>query len=134
MRLIIGAALALALAACNQGDRSGARTASAWAAASAIPLAPPVDCVERGGIRAQAARDDRTIDFTMTDGRLLRNRLPHACAGLGRDNRMLYRTATERLCSTDSITLVQANGGPGSSCGLGRFQEIALPPQPVPLR
>jgi hypothetical protein len=134
MRLIIAAALGLALAGCNEGDRSAVGGAGRWAAATAIPAAAPVDCVERGAIRGQAARDDRTVDFTMADGRLLRNRLPFACAGLGRERRLLYRTATDRLCSTDTIVMVEADGQPGAACGLGRFQQVVLPSQPAPIR
>jgi hypothetical protein len=134
MRLIFGAVIGLALAGCSEGERSLVQAASAWAAASAVPLAPPVDCVERSGISGQVARDDRTLDVTMTDGRLLRNRLPYACEGLGRQSRLLYRTASERVCSTDTIVMIQSDGRPGASCGLGRFQQIAVPTAPVPLR
>jgi hypothetical protein len=134
MRLITVAATALAsllaLAGCTGGDRSTARSANAWALDAANPVGPPVDCVDRSRIRGHQARDDRTIDFSMTDGRLLRNRLPYGCPGLMRDNRFLYRSSTGRLCSTDTITLLDARAEPGASCGLGRFQEIALPPRP----
>jgi hypothetical protein len=130
VRIIIAAILGLALAGCAQDSaEQGMSGANAWALAAANPLGPPVNCVEQGQIRGHSARDDRTIDFQMADGRLLRNRLPYACAGLMRTNRFTYRTALSRLCSVDIITLIEPDGSAGGSCGLGTFQPIALPPR-----
>ena len=137
MRIIIAAAalgpmLAVMLAGCTGDDvqRPEVRDTAYWALAAASPLGPPVHCIEQGRIRGRAVRDDRTIDFTLDDGSLLRNRLPYACAGLLRANRFTYRTALPRLCSTDVITLVLPTGAGGGNCGLGSFQPIAVPPRP----
>jgi hypothetical protein len=129
MRTIIAAAFVLGLAGCMDEDRGGVRSADTWAVATANPLGPPTSCVEKGRIRGTAVRDDRTIDFQMDDGQLLRNRLTNACAGLIRSPRFVYRTGLERVCSTDIITLVDAQGRPSGSCGLGQFQPIAIPAQ-----
>ena len=126
MRASFAALVALAITACAGEDQGGVRSADAWAVATADPLGPPVSCVEKGRIRGTAVRDDRTVDFQMDDGQLMRNRLPNSCPGLVR-SRFVYRTALERLCSTDAITLVQADGRAGDSCGLGVFQPIAIP-------
>ncbi len=129
MRTIIAAAAcAAALAGCTEAD-SGSAHIDAWALASATPVAPPVDCIEQSRIRGHAVRDDRTIDFSLDDGGLVRNRLPYSCAGLLRTTRFTFRTALPRLCSTDLITLVRSDGSAGGNCGLGLFQPIAIPPR-----
>jgi len=127
MRLYLAAATLLALAGCT-GDDGAVRSADSWAVATANPVAPPVSCIEQAEIRGTVVRDSRTIDFATQDGRLMRNRLPQTCAGLT-GSRFIYRTSTDRLCSTDTITLVRPDGRAGASCGLGTFQEIVVPPQ-----
>jgi len=136
VRKIIAAALAAApallLAGCTDEDdrRPQVRDTAYWALAAATPLGPPVHCIEQRRIRGHAVRDDRTIDFSLDDGSLMRNRLPYACGGLMGANRFTYRTALPRLCSTDVITLVLPTGTGGGNCGLGMFQPIAVPPRP----
>ena len=116
-----------ALAGCTEDD-GVVRSADAWAVATANPVAPPVSCIEQASIRGTAVRDDRTIDFSLDDGRLMRNRLPQVCQGLS-TGRFIHRSSTERLCSTDTITLVRADGSARASCGLGSFQQITIPPR-----
>ena len=128
MRLIGSLALAAAALAGCTDDGGAVRSRDAWALSTANPVAPPVSCVEQARIAGTAVRDDRTIDFSLDDGRLLRNRLPQVCQGLS-GSRFIYRSSTERLCSTDTITLVRSDGSARASCGLGSFQEIAIPPQ-----
>lgn len=108
--------------------------ADSWAISAASPLGPPVSCVDRERISGHAVRDPRTVDFTMDDGTLLRNRLPFACPALLRGARITYRTAMPRLCSTDTIVLTGADGDAAGSCGLGQFQPIVVPPQPAASR
>jgi hypothetical protein len=128
-RFVVAALLASPLAACADGDRSGFYEANVWALTAANPAGPPVNCVEQLSIRGHVARDDQTIDFQMNDGSVLRNRLPNACPGLRRNNRFVYRTALNRLCSVDLITVLETNGSTGASCGLGVFQPIVVPPR-----
>ena len=131
MRIIVAAALGLALAGCtDDGNRGRVRDTATWALTAATPLGPPVSCIEQGRIRGHAVRDDRTIDFTLDDGSLLRNRLPYACRGLRQANRFTYRTALPRVCSTDLITMVLPTGASGGNCGLGVFQPVAIPNRP----
>ncbi len=80
-------------------------------------------CVSLAAIRNTRVVDDSTIDFTMRDGRILRNTLPHACPSLGFEEAFTYSTSLSQLCSTDIITVVLQGGGPrlGASCGLGTF-------------
>ncbi|MDB5667616.1 MAG: hypothetical protein JWL74_566 [Alphaproteobacteria bacterium] len=123
---IAAAAFALpALVSCTGSD-GPARSADSWALATANPVAPPVSFVEKARIAAVAVRDDRTIDFSLDDGGLMRNRLPQVCQSLN-GSRFIYRSSTDRLCSTDTITLVRADGSAGASCGLGSFQQVVVP-------
>jgi hypothetical protein len=132
VRIIIAAAcLGLGVAGCTQDrERPQVRDTSYWALSAASPLGPPVDCIEQSRVRGRAIRDDRTIDFTLDDGSLMRNRLPYACPGLRQASRFDYRTALPRLCSTDAITLVLPTGAAGGNCGLGVFQPISIPNRP----
>jgi len=131
LRIIIAAIVGLAVAGCTE-DRAetGFRAANSWALAAANPLGAPVDCVETSRIRSHIARDDRTIDFHLTDGTILRNRLPYGCPRLMQTGRFSYRTALPRLCSVDLITLTEVTGAAGPSCGLGQFQQVGIPPRP----
>jgi hypothetical protein len=128
MRFLFACASVLLLSACASNDDPGA-AADAWAVAAANPVGPPISCIEKPRIRGTAILDARTIDFSLDDGAVLRNRLPNACPRLVRDGRFVYRTALERVCSTDLITLVQSDGRAGDSCGLGLFQPIVVPPR-----
>ena len=129
MRVSIAAAsfVLAALTGCT-GNDGAARSTDSWALATANPVAPPVSCIEKARIAGVAVRDDRTIDFSLDDGRLMRNRLPQVCESLY-GSRFIYRSSTDRLCSTDTITLVRADGSARASCGLGSFQQIAVPPR-----
>ena len=129
MRVSIGAAtFALAALAGCTGNDGSVRSTDSWALATANPVAPPVSCIEKARIAGVAVRDDRTVDFSLDDGRLMRNRLPQVCQSLY-GSRFIYRSSTDRLCSTDTVTLVRADGSARASCGLGSFQQVAVPPR-----
>ena len=86
-----------------------------------------VSCVELTRIREARVLDDRTIDFYLRDGTVLRNSLPSQCPGLGSERAFSYSTSLSRLCATDIITVIQSSGPrTGASCGLGRF--MLVPP------
>lgn len=116
-----------ALAGCT-GDDGAVRSTDSWALATANPVAPAVSCIEKSRIAGVAVRDDRTVDFSLDDGRLMRNRMPQVCQSLY-GSRFIYRSSTDRLCSTDTITLVRSDGSARASCGLGSFQQIEVPPR-----
>ena len=125
---IASAAFALAALAGCTGNDGSVRSTDSWALATANPVAPPVRCIEKARIAGVAVRDDRTVDFSLDDGRLMRNRLPQDCESLY-GTRFIYRSSTDRLCSTDTITLLRADGSARASSGLGSFQQIAVPPR-----
>jgi len=118
------AALALPLLAIAGCTAPAPRQAPAPAPVAQTPAAPPVTaCVDLARIAEARVRDDRTIDFVLRDGAVLRNSLPNACPGLGVEKAFTYSTALSRLCASDVVTVVQQGGGPrlGASCGLGGF-------------
>jgi hypothetical protein len=115
-------AAAAALAACTaQADR-----AEEVRAPAAVAVGEPVSCIETSLISDTRVHDDRTIDFEMRGGRLYRNTLPYRCSSLGFEERFGYKTTIGRLCSTDTITVLQSGGINGPTCGLGRFVPIQL--------
>lgn len=99
---------------------------SASRAPAAVAAGEPVNCVSTGSIDDTRVHDDRTIDFVMRDGTVYRNTLPVACGPLGFERRFAYRTTTSRLCSTDTITVLQSGGVGQPTCGLGEFVPVRL--------
>ena len=129
MKRILAALLLLPFAAACTDELDGQQRigrADAWALSAASPSGPPVSCVDQARIRGHAVRDARTVDFTMDDGTLLRNRLPFACPGLLQGARITYRTALPRLCST-ALSSRDANGDAGQL--RSRQSSRSLPPQ-----
>ena len=96
-------------------------------------IGEPVSCINLAQIRSTTVRDNRTIDFMMSGGKVYRNELPNQCGGLGFDRSFSYSTSLSQLCHVDIITVVQNVGGgllPGASCGLGQFTPVKLIKQP----
>jgi hypothetical protein len=131
------AATALLLSACA-ADQGTPKSASSTAAnprnapAGAVPAVAngkPIGCVQLQSIRETRVVDDKTIDFYMRDGRVLRNNLPGSCPQLGFERAFSYSTSISQLCNVDIITVIQQSGGirRGASCGLGMFTPITPP-------
>ena len=119
--LLIAAAVA-PLAGCT--TEPGTTPASRAPAAAAV--GEPVNCVSTGSIDNTRVHDDRTIDFVMRDGTVYRNTLPVSCSPLGFEKRFSYRTTSARLCSSDTITVLQSGGVGAPTCALGQFVPIQL--------
>jgi hypothetical protein len=82
----------------------------------------PKDCILSSSIDETDAIDDQNILFYMRDRSVYRNHLPRKCPGLERENRMSYELqGTRRLCSTDTITVLEQSGFGGG--GLGGFRD-----------
>ncbi len=115
----------MALSACNDS-----RTQSA--PASKVPAArvvgDPVNCLSLTSYRETRVRDDRTIDFIGSGGRVWRNTLPYSCAGLRANEAFTHEATNNQICSVDVIRVLYQGGGPhlGASCGLGQFVPIKL--------
>jgi hypothetical protein len=116
-------AAAIPLAGCTTEPRTTPANSNAPAAVAA---GEPVDCISTGGIGNTRVQDDRTIDFVMRDGTVYRNTLPTRCTPLGFEKRFANRTSSARLCSSDTITVLQSGGVGAPTCGLGKFVPVNL--------
>ncbi|WP_407925198.1 hypothetical protein [Glacieibacterium frigidum] len=129
--LLIAAPLIL-LAGCTARDgapRANVPPPPTGQQSAAAPATGP-SCIQTSRIRESKVIDDRTIDFVMRDGSVLRNTLPFSCPQLGFERAFSYSTSINQLCSVDIITVIVQGGGirTGASCGLGKF----VPYTPVP--
>ena len=126
-RLLIVAA-AIGVSACVP---STGQAPSAAAAEEVRPAGEPQSCVPLTQIRESRVISDQIIDFHLSNGKVLRNTLPHSCPSLGFEKAFSYETSLSQLCSTDIITVIHQGGGPsrGASCGLGQFQPVTGAPK-----
>jgi hypothetical protein len=123
---------------------TGAIPRFAWLRACALPLLvggpaayaqnegafdrTPQDCVVVSSIDETEALDDQNIIFRMRGNRVYRNHLPRRCPGLERENRFMYETRGGRLCSIDTITVLEQFGVSlqrGFTCRLGEFVPLS---------
>jgi hypothetical protein len=93
----------------------------------------PRDCISVISIDSTEAVDDQNIIFRMRGNTVYRNHLPQRCPNLERENRISYQVRSGRLCSIDTITVLEQFGGiglqPGFTCRLGEF--VPLSPEEV---
>ena len=88
----------------------------------------PERCVIVARIEQTDAIDDQNIIFRMRGDRVYRNTLPRKCPGLARENRIAYQTVASRLCSIDTVTVLEDLGvglRPGFTCRLGEFVPLS---------
>jgi hypothetical protein len=116
---------------------------SLWALPVLVPFAldgqedgafdrTPRDCIVVTSIDDTEAIDDQNIIFRMRGNRVFRNHLPRRCPGLERENRIAYQTRGGRLCSIDTITVLEQSGigfRNGFTCRLGEF--VPLSPEEI---
>ena len=124
--------LALGVAVAAGGVAVAQETAAPAAASSAAPDAKPgpqkVDCIDLIRIDRSEVLDDQTILFHMKGGKIWRNRLPYRCPQLGFEKAFSHRTSINRLCSVDTITVLNTTARmPGATCGLGEFEAYTPP-------
>jgi hypothetical protein len=117
LRLIAALTPWLATAtALGQGDEDGAFDRT------------PQDCVLVSRIDQTEALDDQNIIFRMRGNEVYRNTLPRKCPGLERENRISYVARGGRLCSIDTISVLEDFGfglRPGFTCRLGEFVPLS---------
>ena len=93
----------------------------------------PQDCVSVSNIDQTEAIDDQNLIFRMRrNDQVFRNHLPRRCPGLQRENRIGYQARGGRLCSIDTITVLEQFGvgfRNGFTCRLGEF--VPLSPEEV---
>lgn len=86
------------------------------------------NCVNLRRVDRTSVVSDQTILFYMKDGEILRNDLPSRCPTLMTEDRFLYRTMLNQLCSVDTITVLTDFGFgfiPGATCVLGEFEPVS---------
>jgi hypothetical protein len=87
----------------------------------------PKDCVSLPRVARTEIIDDQTILFYERGGKVYLNHLPRKCGNLAREDRFMYKTTTTRLCSSDTITVLEhwgAGFSPGFTCRLGKFNFV----------
>jgi hypothetical protein len=93
----------------------------------------PQNCILVSSIDETDAIDDQNLIFRMRGRKVFRNHLPRKCPGLERENRIAYEARNARLCSIDTITVLEQRFGVGLqggfTCRLGEF--IPLSPAEV---
>lgn len=122
MKLRIIPALAFTIAL------SGAALAQESDAGDRVMDSELKNCVSLIMVERTEVIDDRHLMFFLKNGEVLINELPNRCPSLEREERFMYRTSMNQLCSLDTITVLQDIGfgiGAGPSCGLGKFRPIS---------
>ncbi len=112
----------------QQDGKGGDSPKDGWKQAK--PNGQPRSCISLTELQTPIVRDDKTIDFILKDGSVIRNILPDSCPQLGFEEHFSYSRSMNRLCSTDVITVLVSPGlSRGASCGLGHFQPVTTPPK-----
>jgi hypothetical protein len=87
----------------------------------------PLRCLSMNSIRSTKVVDDQRVLFINARDKAYLNRLDRQCLGLSRSGTFEYRVQSgarhARLCSTDSITVLEQSGR-GLNCGLGLFEPL----------
>ncbi|HEX7236861.1 MAG TPA: hypothetical protein VF405_07865 [Gammaproteobacteria bacterium] len=87
----------------------------------------PLRCLSMNSIRSTKVIDDQRVLFLNARDKAFLNRLDRECLGLSRSGTFEYRVQSgarhARLCSTDSITVIEQSGR-GLNCGLGMFEPL----------
>jgi hypothetical protein len=88
----------------------------------------PLRCLSMNSIRSTRVLDDSRVLFFNARDKAYLNRLDRECLGLSRHGTFEYRVQSgarhARLCSTDSITVIESTGR-GLNCGLGMFEPLS---------
>lgn len=87
----------------------------------------PQHCLSTIRIDRTDAVDDQHILFYLRGGKVFVNSLPQKCPQLKKENRIMYRVTTTRLCNLDTITVLEQWAGqltPGFTCPLGSFYPV----------
>ncbi len=79
-------------------------------------------CLRLHDISSTRILDSRHILFKARNGDTYLNKLPHRCGGLRRNDGFAYKVSGSRLCSVDTIEVLDFGG----ICSLGSFQKLEL--------
>lgn len=93
------------------------------------PNGEKASCVDISHIQSTRVLGQQAILFELRGGRTWLNRLDNRCPMLTAHEQFSYTVSTTQLCSTDIITVLMRDSGPGSSCGLGVFEGYEKKPK-----
>lgn len=86
------------------------------------------NCIRHSSIRRTKVLDDKHIIFEMRGKKTFLNTLDHKCHSLGFLRKVGYSVHGNRLCSYDSISVLD-DLGPRGACGLGKFELLEKLPE-----
>lgn len=93
----------------------------------ARPSYAPIRCLDLNRIDHVGFVDDESMLYYTKDRTIYRVELARACPGLHHEKRIMYRLSMGRLCSNDSVTVLEDTGFgfvPGATCRLGTIAPI----------
>ncbi len=114
---LLGALAIAALAACSSSAPADAPAGSASITNS---------CIRPTDIAKQDIVSDQEIRFTLRNGEIWSNKLPHACSGLKFEQGFSWEVSGNLVCSNMQTIHVQNAGTP---CQLGEFTKLPEPPK-----
>lgn len=88
----------------------------------------PTSCLSLSRVDRTRVLDDQTILFFLRGKAVYRNYLPQRCPGLAQNDRFSYESTGGRLCSVDTVTVLEQWAGrleSGFTCRLGEFHPIS---------
>ena len=93
-----------------------------------LPDRTPEKCLLSNRISRTEVVDDRTVLFYTRGGDVYQNILPGDCPGLKRNSRFTYEPFSNRLCDSDTVTVLVRFGrdlSRGSTCRLGEYHPLS---------
>lgn len=127
-RIAMVGAVALALGACAGEDERAYEPPEELQAYTVT--GETENCITVTRIRESRPLDDFHILFFVTGKDVYLSKMKHRCAGLGREKSFMYSTGLTKLCSLDTITVLNSpDAMPLGSCGLGEFQKLEKIPE-----
>lgn len=122
LRSSVGLIALAGLAACSSPAPAGGAGATAKATGIQASCINPID------IDRQEIVSDQEVRFTMRNGDVWVNRLPHACYGLKNEGGFAWGVRGTLVCSNQQNIKVLRLGTP---CQLGEFTKLPKAPKPA---
>lgn len=137
MRSIIKSSIILAsvftLAVATQAQEENSDTSASDNAdtdAKVTEIGEPERCINSGRLARTKVINDKTVDFTLRNGKVYRNTLLTNCAIIRNNDRFTFRRdLSSQLCKGDQISSLETISDRLQSfglCGLGTFQQIEV--------
>lgn len=93
-------------------------------------IGDPKRCISSQRLARTKVINDKTVDFTLRNGKVFRNTLLTRCSIIRNNDRFTYQQdSSSRLCKGDKISSLETISDRLQSfglCGLGTFQQIEV--------